>query len=284
MCHIIEDLLPLYTEAMVHEDTADFVKDHLENCEQCSEKYQSMIHSSKVPKSDKKLEEQQILVKNVWKNVKKQQRRRIIRKILLIGLIVLIPLIVYCIKQERYNPTYTLVDAQLSKEQIIQECPEILISDKDCELGAFMLNRPETEALFAQTKKEGKIVTMPHEDLENLSSEWPMDECDRLSWIEVYENQISFDYYCESDNKTYLYTFVKGQDTPTEKMISIYSDVLIGSESDQGELVSIPTNLNIIYGNVDGELGKYIDKRLWFAWLWMPKSELYNVNGEKLAP
>lgn len=34
-CSIVRDILPLYTEKMVSEDTAEFVKEHLENCPAC---------------------------------------------------------------------------------------------------------------------------------------------------------------------------------------------------------------------------------------------------------
>ena len=34
-CSIIRDILPLYVENMVSEDTSEFVKEHLENCPAC---------------------------------------------------------------------------------------------------------------------------------------------------------------------------------------------------------------------------------------------------------
>ncbi len=42
-CGIISDLLPLYVEGMVNDDTADFVREHLEGCEQCRRKYEEMM-------------------------------------------------------------------------------------------------------------------------------------------------------------------------------------------------------------------------------------------------
>ena len=35
-CSIIRDMLPLYFENMVSEDTAEFVKKHIENCPDCA--------------------------------------------------------------------------------------------------------------------------------------------------------------------------------------------------------------------------------------------------------
>jgi len=42
-CNIVRDLLPLYTEDMVSADTAKFVKEHLEGCEECRKTYEQMI-------------------------------------------------------------------------------------------------------------------------------------------------------------------------------------------------------------------------------------------------
>ena len=39
-CSIIRDILPLYVENMVSEDTSEFVKEHLERCPACL----SLIH------------------------------------------------------------------------------------------------------------------------------------------------------------------------------------------------------------------------------------------------
>ena len=34
-CSIVQDILPLYVEDMVSEDTAGFVKEHLRGCPEC---------------------------------------------------------------------------------------------------------------------------------------------------------------------------------------------------------------------------------------------------------
>lgn len=39
-CAIVQDLLPLYEEQMLHPDTARFVQDHLSQCRQCQERSQ----------------------------------------------------------------------------------------------------------------------------------------------------------------------------------------------------------------------------------------------------
>ena len=52
-CYIVRDLLPLYNEDMVSDETAVFVREHLEKCGECSAEFESM-------KSDIKLCEETI--------------------------------------------------------------------------------------------------------------------------------------------------------------------------------------------------------------------------------
>ena len=41
-CNIVRDILPLYVENMVSEETAKFVKEHLTECKNCREDYEAM--------------------------------------------------------------------------------------------------------------------------------------------------------------------------------------------------------------------------------------------------
>lgn len=47
-CKIVRDVLPLYLEGMVSEETADFVKEHLVECPECSAELESMKAAVKV--------------------------------------------------------------------------------------------------------------------------------------------------------------------------------------------------------------------------------------------
>lgn len=41
-CSVVKDLLPLYYENMLREDTAEFVEEHLKNCSECMADYNSL--------------------------------------------------------------------------------------------------------------------------------------------------------------------------------------------------------------------------------------------------
>lgn len=50
-CSIVRDLLPLYFENMVSEDTAVFVKEHLENCSDCTAEFECLKSGRQIDKA-----------------------------------------------------------------------------------------------------------------------------------------------------------------------------------------------------------------------------------------
>lgn len=42
-CSIVKDLLPLYIDHVVSQDTENFVKEHLEQCESCKKEYDLLL-------------------------------------------------------------------------------------------------------------------------------------------------------------------------------------------------------------------------------------------------
>ena len=54
-CHIIQDLLPLYVDDVLSEESKKFVEEHLKECEYCREMFNQMNHEFEVPslQSDK---------------------------------------------------------------------------------------------------------------------------------------------------------------------------------------------------------------------------------------
>ena len=49
-CSVVRDILSLYLENMVSEETAEAVKEHLENCPECAAEYEAMKAGKKVEK------------------------------------------------------------------------------------------------------------------------------------------------------------------------------------------------------------------------------------------
>ena len=66
-CNIIRDLLPLYVDEVVSQDTRAMMVEHLEQCAECREKYENMKSTVVIPvEDDIKLLEH---FKNAWKKI-----------------------------------------------------------------------------------------------------------------------------------------------------------------------------------------------------------------------
>ena len=71
-CDIISDLLPLYLENKVSEETGDFVREHMQECENCRKNLEFMDTSY-----------EELLIGNVAKEQEKKEKR--FRKNMLFG-------------------------------------------------------------------------------------------------------------------------------------------------------------------------------------------------------
>ena len=56
-CSIIRDMLPLYFENMVSEDTAEFVKKHIENCPDCAAELKAMKSGKEISEAEPSIRE-----------------------------------------------------------------------------------------------------------------------------------------------------------------------------------------------------------------------------------
>lgn len=52
-CTIIQDLLPLYVDDVVSEDTKELVEQHLQTCQACQKEYEQMTETLYVPIENK---------------------------------------------------------------------------------------------------------------------------------------------------------------------------------------------------------------------------------------
>ena len=61
-CSIVRDLLPLYFENMLSEDTAVFVKEHLENCSDCAAEFEGLKPGKQIEKTETSQKENDVIV------------------------------------------------------------------------------------------------------------------------------------------------------------------------------------------------------------------------------
>ncbi len=107
-CTIIQDILPLYVDEVVSEDTKELVHQHLEHCEKCRQEYASMKKAMYLPKDTSK---------TVFKGLQKKWRKKkmVISLLSVLGAFILLSglfyaLFVYQITIEESEVTLEIVE------------------------------------------------------------------------------------------------------------------------------------------------------------------------------
>lgn len=66
-CHIVKDLLPLYIDDAISPETAESVRDHLEECKDCWEEYRILLKNLTIPNAPNVQEENSRVLKDFKK-------------------------------------------------------------------------------------------------------------------------------------------------------------------------------------------------------------------------
>lgn len=82
-CNIVRDILPLYVEHMVSDDTTSFVEEHLESCTECREELTRLKKSTEIAAMGKPVSTNYVNEAAPLKAVKKKLRRKQVLTILL---------------------------------------------------------------------------------------------------------------------------------------------------------------------------------------------------------
>ena len=73
-CNIIRDLLPLYVDGVVSEDTSELVESHLEECEECRKEAERIKEHLSLPDSRQAEEAEARVIKDFGKEFRKRSR------------------------------------------------------------------------------------------------------------------------------------------------------------------------------------------------------------------
>ena len=105
-CSYVRDVLPLYLENMVSEETGAFIKEHLENCPECTAELEAMKAGTKVEKIGSEM--QNNLETEVLKSMK-AIRKRFRKKAFRLAAIIAAIFIALCVLLH-FFPVYRIVD------------------------------------------------------------------------------------------------------------------------------------------------------------------------------
>lgn len=135
-CNIIKELLPLYVENMVCEDTIYFIEEHISTCEKCRDKLKSMESLNMLDENTKEMIEDDITnLENFKKEWKRKNRILIRKRILLIVICIFIVMAMLAInlyKNDFTNPLGIHVLGNWAHINYQEKC--YLIDDKTQEV------------------------------------------------------------------------------------------------------------------------------------------------------
>lgn len=186
-CHIVRDLMPLYTEGMLSDESAAFVKAHLETCEDCRAAYGG---EEKPPVTEADTAQQRVGEAGVLRTLKKKLRKQTWCAIIITVVVVLLVTLMLRLNSIDYlaaissDERYTLSDrmALLFKgDYSDQDAAEAVLSNvhivfkySEEEIYNNVLAMPRDEAAYAlgalvrycvPEMDAGKMLTIYHIDL-----------------------------------------------------------------------------------------------------------------------
>ena len=168
-CAVIKDLLPLYADNAVSPRTREIIEEHLRGCESCSDFLATIRKSSRRKATESLPPESQAM-----RNIAKMMRRRRIRTVAVIVSIIALAIVLWMILGNHYSisTVWTSDMKIIDREQALQECSVIEISESEYELTRILLDEA-----FAEAGENGKADYRNFDDsyLQNLMKELDID-------------------------------------------------------------------------------------------------------------
>ena len=87
-CDIVKDLMPLYIDDLLSENSKNFVADHINTCESCKKYYQKLSNELKIPVSKESRFSDLRPIEYLKENLSKKIIKKILAILLIIGLFV----------------------------------------------------------------------------------------------------------------------------------------------------------------------------------------------------
>ncbi len=111
-CSIIRDILPLYAEGIVSDDTTCFVEAHLKGCNECSSIYKDIKDGGLIMKNEDENTEREVI------NVMKKTRKKVFKRIFISAFSICFAVLVIVVSLQifpvyrlfQYNSNYEFID------------------------------------------------------------------------------------------------------------------------------------------------------------------------------
>lgn len=201
-CNIIRDILPLYVDEVVSEDTRAMVAEHLEQCGECRKQYESMKNKVEVP------------VENDIRPLKRFKTAWKKKKIILVCLTVLITVV--CVSGAVFIYDQTQKQALLYSKEYVAGKPgfrgnvdvqQYVSIDPNFDIGANKYGYP----VFKEPEKALDALKELYPDaIALIQSEFDLDELstDTCQWYKIYGAQLETGTQEEKEQANFIARFL----------------------------------------------------------------------------
>lgn len=142
------------------------------------------------------------------------------------------------------------VDSGLSEAAILQEMPELAMTERDIAMGAALLDAPELRAALA----EAADVVLPEATAARLLAEWTPEGCEDVTLVVMDYGSVIVGF--TEDTRTIQYEFFEDESAGPRKVIAI-----------SGRTFFRENGRKAVYQNDGGAVTKLKVRHVWFAWL-----------------
>ena len=183
-CSIVRDVLPLYLENMVSEDTAVFVKEHLENCSDCAEEFECLKAGSQINQAETP---QRGNDANVITAVKKKIVKRIFK---IVAAVCLVFVVLFCAVMLYTGISYPVTKDNISLSVNADDGYTYIILETEAGKSLFFDSKNE-DILNEQNEVCGERITLYNLQYHNnftqnaSSISWAMPLNDEKQYLEV---------------------------------------------------------------------------------------------------
>ena len=112
-CSIVRDILPLFLENMVSDETAEAIKEHLDGCPECASELEALKTGKKIEKVNPEASDFEAEVLKSIKNIRKKLRKKVLRVGSVIAAVFAFVLITASLLLH-FFPIYRIVDISLN--------------------------------------------------------------------------------------------------------------------------------------------------------------------------
>ena len=161
-CSFVKDILPLYYEGMVSEETAEFVKEHLETCEECRKRLDEMKSGSEIDSIQSKTDENQA------EPIKKFKRKQRKKKVLIVCAAVLLTAVVLLITPQILPASISYGESELYTREEQKEAVDFILDSfkewKGCKLYSY------TTPAMISARENWNTATLWHRTAWNIQN------------------------------------------------------------------------------------------------------------------